>query len=233
MPQPAVLPEWDTNQTNVTPTVAAHKTDGWADDEIPPADEENYWKNLVYQWIAYFSGHLLDGDWEFAGNVDINGNLNVDGTSQFDGDANFASDIAHTFLKSLESGAQLNLATNMTWNRTTNGMFNNTGAGAFTFVGDFLPLRPGDRIAQVRCLLAVADNPTTVRLRRSDLFGVYDVISFNVTTGAEDSSGTPRVIGGGHTVLAGERYWWEVFGTAAGAFTTSIARLQVDYDHPV
>jgi hypothetical protein len=55
MSVPSTLPEWDTNNTHVTPTTAGHKTDGWVSNEIPSSSEMGYWMNLVYLWIAWLN----------------------------------------------------------------------------------------------------------------------------------------------------------------------------------
>ncbi len=53
MAEPASLPEWDTDETNITvPT--AELVDGWAVDQEPPSGFFNWWMNLVYLWIVYF-----------------------------------------------------------------------------------------------------------------------------------------------------------------------------------
>lgn len=51
--KPTSDPTFNTNLTNVSATTAGHKTDGYANNEIPTAAEFNYWMNLVYTWILW------------------------------------------------------------------------------------------------------------------------------------------------------------------------------------
>lgn len=91
MAKPASLPEWasDTNfpagvepeagtPTKVAPT-SGQETNGWRPDQVPTAQEMNYWQNLVYQWLQYLDGSNFDDD------VEITGNLQVDGDTIFVG----------------------------------------------------------------------------------------------------------------------------------------------------
>lgn len=85
------LPEWasDTDYpadaapeastaTKVAPT-SGQETIGWRPDQIPTAQEMNYWMNLVYQWLTYLDGGSL------VGNVLVTGDLHVTGNTQLDG----------------------------------------------------------------------------------------------------------------------------------------------------
>lgn len=76
MARPTTIPQWDTNLTNTIALIAAHKTDGYpTGGYIPLSGEENTWKNLVYQWINWLQGNILDGNWEYTGNVQVDGTL--------------------------------------------------------------------------------------------------------------------------------------------------------------
>jgi hypothetical protein len=59
--KPTTLPRWgETVGGVVGPTEAepasGKKDIGWADAELPPAGYFNWWKRLVYKWIAYVDG---------------------------------------------------------------------------------------------------------------------------------------------------------------------------------
>ncbi len=87
MPKPSTLPEWDTTAVNVVVTTSGHKTAGFITDEIPSSKEENYWRNLVYQWIAYLDAGVWDD------NLHVTGTLEVDGDAQFNTNINVAGQI--------------------------------------------------------------------------------------------------------------------------------------------
>lgn len=81
MPAPSDLPSWatDTNYTNGpagipgTPTKETPSVGVAAEGHIPknkaPAQFENWWKNLVYQWIAWFHSLKLDQGYRLKGIV--------------------------------------------------------------------------------------------------------------------------------------------------------------------
>jgi hypothetical protein len=63
MAKPSTLPEWDTNETNVTEADTSHKDDGWTVTagipEKPPVEYDNWYKNLTYKWIDYLADSSL------------------------------------------------------------------------------------------------------------------------------------------------------------------------------
>lgn len=85
MARPSTLPTWDTNLTNTTATPAGQTTDGWAVNAVPPSGVENYWKNLVYQWINWLNGNVLDQNWTFQGNVAVGGTTTFTGNTTCNG----------------------------------------------------------------------------------------------------------------------------------------------------
>lgn len=80
MPKPTDPATWagDTTYTGGpedgfdTKTVPAEgETQGWRPGAEPPAEEFNYWQNLVGQWTEYLDAGAMEGDWSFAGNVTV------------------------------------------------------------------------------------------------------------------------------------------------------------------
>jgi hypothetical protein len=57
MPPPTSLPRWaDGGSAVITEPSEQQKDTGWVPEDIPAADEVNWWKNLVYQWIDHLAG---------------------------------------------------------------------------------------------------------------------------------------------------------------------------------
>lgn len=54
-----------------TKTVPADPAQGWKPNSIPGCEVQNWWQNLVGQWTAYLDAGDMEGDWTFAGDVDI------------------------------------------------------------------------------------------------------------------------------------------------------------------
>jgi len=65
MSKPTSLPVWDTNEDNIQEPDSAQKDGGWQlvyseeyDKDVPekpPYEWDNWFKNLVYKWLAYFN----------------------------------------------------------------------------------------------------------------------------------------------------------------------------------
>jgi hypothetical protein len=54
MPKPTQLPEWATGAgADVSEPNAARKALGWVAGLVPPAGHQNWWQNLVYDWLAW------------------------------------------------------------------------------------------------------------------------------------------------------------------------------------
>ena len=68
--KPSTHAEWDTNGTNLSPTTAGHKSDGWATNEIPTSAEFNHWQKQVSDWTKW----LYDGDVSFN-NLKVSGDV--------------------------------------------------------------------------------------------------------------------------------------------------------------
>lgn len=105
MAKPSDLPNWATDAAypagvepeatdpNKVEPDATKQGIGWRPDEKPPADELNWWMNLVYLWIAYLNTNSIDGDLEVDGDIRANNVLlnaggsilSDDGVVQLDG----------------------------------------------------------------------------------------------------------------------------------------------------
>lgn len=64
MARPTTFPTWATNTnyaggpdagtaSKVSPS-AGRFADGWRNNDVPPAQEQNFWQNLVASWVSYF-----------------------------------------------------------------------------------------------------------------------------------------------------------------------------------
>jgi hypothetical protein len=58
MAQPVALPLWDTTQANVSAPTGGHKSNGYANSEIPTSGELNSWMNNVYLWFVWLLATL-------------------------------------------------------------------------------------------------------------------------------------------------------------------------------
>lgn len=56
MPKPATIPGWAAPGGSVVEPLAGKKTTGWAPAEKPPAQNFNWFWNLVSDWIGYLNG---------------------------------------------------------------------------------------------------------------------------------------------------------------------------------
>lgn len=79
MPKPPYVPVWDSNKTNTSAPTAGHKSDGYANNEIPTAAEFNYQLNAIGEWCAYVDAGEWDDDIHVTGDATIDGALNVAG----------------------------------------------------------------------------------------------------------------------------------------------------------
>lgn len=92
MPKPVIIPTWasDANYpagaepeagtpTKVAPTTG-QGTIGWRPDQIPTAQEQNWWMDLVADWLAYLDGANIDGDLTVTGNLLVTNNGVFDGS---------------------------------------------------------------------------------------------------------------------------------------------------------
>lgn len=55
---PAGADPWSATPVKVEPT-SGKKAEGWEPSEKPPAQWQNYWQNLVHQWVEYFCSALV------------------------------------------------------------------------------------------------------------------------------------------------------------------------------
>ncbi len=56
MAAPTTVYLFDTNKTRTVPTTAGHRTDGYAANEVPASNEQNYLFGAFSDWIAYLTG---------------------------------------------------------------------------------------------------------------------------------------------------------------------------------
>lgn len=112
--KPASVPTWATDANypvsgetySATPTKVAptgtRRIRGWEPKKKPPAQVENYERNLIGQWCQYLSdgaltgNHSIAGDLSVTGSVDIDTDLNVDGDLDVGGDLLVTGDITVT-----------------------------------------------------------------------------------------------------------------------------------------
>jgi hypothetical protein len=92
--KPTVHAEWDTNNTNVSATTGGHKSDGWANDEIPTAGEMNHWMNQVSAWTEWlYDGDMAINDLLVGGTLGVTGVSTLNGVLNANAAANFASTV--------------------------------------------------------------------------------------------------------------------------------------------
>jgi hypothetical protein len=87
MARPGSQPVWATNANYVggpavgTPSCVAPSTsaqqEGWEPGVEPGAQNQNWYQNLVYQWIAWLAAGVLDGTWQFTGSVTFDVGLTI------------------------------------------------------------------------------------------------------------------------------------------------------------
>jgi hypothetical protein len=101
MARPSSLPVWATNAnyvggpaigtaTCVAPSASA-QDEGWEPAQKPGAQNQNWYQNLVYQWVAWLAAGILDGTWQFTGSVTfdvgltiaVNQNITLSGTGLY------------------------------------------------------------------------------------------------------------------------------------------------------
>lgn len=70
----AVGEDWDGEATKVAPS-GGRLAEGWEPEMFPPAEEWNWWMNLVGQWTEYLDDGLLEGNHEIDGDLLVTGNI--------------------------------------------------------------------------------------------------------------------------------------------------------------
>ncbi len=109
MPKPTDLAIWSTDAnypmdaapeegtpTKVAPVLGKQQL-GYRPAEEPPATTDNWWRNVVHQWIEYIDAAVWDGD------LTVDGNLTVTGDTTLEGDLIAEEDL--TLTGSLEGAA--------------------------------------------------------------------------------------------------------------------------------
>src|SRR3982751_4091410 len=75
--KPTTLPRW-ANAGGAIVTPASGKLDiGWVPGERPPAQYDNWHKNLVFQWMQYLSDAAFSGPASFDSPVGVTGFLSA------------------------------------------------------------------------------------------------------------------------------------------------------------
>jgi hypothetical protein len=76
MARPSELPEWASGgSAQVVDPTSGKKAIGWTSKEKPANQLLNWWQKNVYSWIDWLAAGVLDGNWEFTGNVKVDGNI--------------------------------------------------------------------------------------------------------------------------------------------------------------
>jgi hypothetical protein len=78
--KPATVPQWDTNQTNIATPAAGKLTDGWEDDEQPPASWFNWFFYWVWKWVEYLRDQVFTGGLQVTGAASGTGVYGIGGT---------------------------------------------------------------------------------------------------------------------------------------------------------
>lgn len=71
--KPSSVPTWATVGADIAEPTTGRKELGHVHGESPTAQEENWFKNLVYQWAAYLRDGALTGNHTFGGTVGVTG----------------------------------------------------------------------------------------------------------------------------------------------------------------
>jgi hypothetical protein len=89
--KPATLPEWCSDEANLTEPAAGQKATGWTEDQIGVSSYENWRANLVWQWTAYLRDGVFTGDHSINGLLDVTGDVGVGGLLEVTGNGAFGS----------------------------------------------------------------------------------------------------------------------------------------------
>lgn len=213
MPKPTDLPvwatdaaydapgeDWDTEDTKVEPSVERQE-EGWEPESFPPAEELNWWQNLVYQWILYLDAGEFEGDVSIEGNLEVGGRLDVVGDVATDGEFTYATP---RFRSHYPTDAH-----------ATSGTFG-VGVSSHTFVYTlsdggvvYIPvqgLRRGDELLSVMIQgAAVANNPTLTLYRQSAGFAAVSVATTNTGT-VTANGGTLMTLNSPYTLVGDEKF---------------------------
>lgn len=246
MPRPSTLPVWATNANYTggpavgTPSCvapsSAKQQEGWDPSDKPGAQNQNWWQNLVYQWVNWLAAGTLDGNWTFTGNVAIQGTLGVTGA------ITGSADVTGTVLHYTTAVQQPLPALTSTDNPAgAPGTHHTRNAGGWTFGANTNPiyypitgLKVGDHIKSYHSDLQKNDTGTAANI---------EIVSTTIAgpDAVEDgpiSSGTGAgLISFGNTcdiaVASGKQYYVKVI--PGGTVTPSADTLQnvyVTITHP-
>lgn len=85
--KPSSVPTWATFGADIAEPTTGRKELGHVHGESPTAQEENWFKNLVYQWAAYLRDGAFTGNHTFGGTVGITGATTLTGLATCNGGA--------------------------------------------------------------------------------------------------------------------------------------------------
>lgn len=237
--KPTQVPLWATDATYTggveagtdtkTEPDGARKAEGWEPAAKPPAQEFNWWWNLVGLWAQYLNdgalegNHSIDGDLDVTGAADVTGNLDVGGTTtavdlvlsgeDYHGDREVtvcptSDTVVGTYASAINASAIRHVLS----------------AGDFVAfdIGALASLRKGDRVKSIKIVTTSGDDATvelydqtgaTATLRAFTQTGEFDVIG-----GVEIEPDVPAALTQGQTLVM----WITAGGSAVNIWTFTI-----------
>lgn len=67
------MPRWDSTAVNLVVPPSGQLDTGWTTGQVAVSSYDNWYKNLVWQWLNWLNGNVWDGNIEFTGNVQVDG----------------------------------------------------------------------------------------------------------------------------------------------------------------
>lgn len=90
--KPAQTPEWASDGTNNTEPLLIQKQSGWTPGQDGVSSYDNWYKELVWQWLEYLSDGALVGNITIEGDLFVDGELTVTGNALIDDDLTVGDD---------------------------------------------------------------------------------------------------------------------------------------------
>lgn len=237
MARPGTVATWatDTNYTGGPAVGTATKVDptspkraqGWQPAEEPGAQHFNWQLNLVGQWLDWLAAGVLDGNWQFTGNVTI------DGTMTFNSDVTLAAgkSVIISGAGKYKRGSQVRhiaaCAGAFSGGQLQTSLGNFIGNWQSTASGDLLAIpvlvNEGETITDISVKVAGDPGQTvTVGLQSQSSAGsAASAVGGTATSAASNTSQTLSVSGLGEAVPGGTGQFYFVHcktsGTPSGA----------------